>query len=206
MPLYKYLLEKYGFNEPILSSDISFGDYSRPWIMKQLKTLCDEEKLIRFEKGVYYIPTDTLFGTSVLNPRKVIERKYIFKGEDIIGYYSGTGFLNRLKITTQMSNIIEVYTNNETANVRNISVGSQKVILRKSRTEINKENVAVLSFLEMMNDISLSLLDNEKKERIADFISFNCITKADIVAYAPVFPDKVMRNLIESEVVFSVAQ
>ena len=42
-----------------------------------INVLCEEEKLIRFEKGIYYIPTDTVLGKSVLNPRKVIEKKYI---------------------------------------------------------------------------------------------------------------------------------
>ena len=80
MALYEYLLQKYGTNEPILSADITFEGYSRPWVMKQLKSLCEDGKIMRFEKGIYYIPTDTVFGKSVLNPRKVIEKNYINDG------------------------------------------------------------------------------------------------------------------------------
>ncbi len=206
MTLFDYLLKQYGTNEPIISAQITFKEYSRPWVMKQLKSLCDSGKLIRFEKGIYYIPTDTVFGKSILNPRKVIEKKYINDGENTIGYYSGITFQNQLKLTTQMPNVIEIYTNNETTNVRDVTVGKQKVILRKARTAINSANVAVLSFLEMMNDISPDSLDSEKKRRIAEYMNSNGITKQDIVSYAPVFPDKVMRNLIESEAIFSVAQ
>lgn len=205
MALYEYLLQKYGTNEPILSSDITFKDYSRPWVMKQLKSLCDDGKLMRFEKGVYYIPTDTVFGKSVLSPRKVIEKKYINDGENIIGYYSGITFQNQLKLTTQMPNVIEIYTNKESTNVRTVMVGKQKVILRKARTDINSTNVAVLSFLEMMNDITPRLLNREKKQRIVEYINFNRITKEDITSYAEIFPDRAMRNLIESEAIFSVA-
>lgn len=206
MTLYEYLLQQYGTNEPIVSAQITFKEYSRPWIMKQLKSLCEDGKLIRFEKGIYYIPTDTVFGKSILNPRKVIEKKYINDGENTIGYYSGITFQNQLKLTTQMPNVIEIYTNNETTNVREIMVGKQKVILRKARTRINSTNVAVLSFLEMMNDILPRTLDGEKKNRITEYIYSNGITKQDIISYATVFPDKVMRNLIESEAIFSVAQ
>ena len=206
MTLYEYLLQQYGTNEPIVSADITFKNYSRPWVMKQLKSLCEDGKLIRFEKGIYYIPTDTVFGKSILDPRKVIEKKYINDGENTIGYYSGITFQNRLKLTTQMPNVIEIYTNNETTNVRDVIVGKQKVILRKARTTINSTNVAVLSFLEMMNDIIPRTLDSEKKSRIAEYINSNGITKQDIISYATVFPDKVMRNLIESEAIFSVAQ
>ena len=206
MTLYEYLLQQYGTNEPIISADIAFKDYSRPWVMKQLKSLCENDKLIRFEKGIYYIPTDTVFGKSILNPRKVIDKKYINDGENTIGYYSGITFQNQLKLTTQMPNVIEIYTNNETTNVRDVMVGKQKVILRKARTTINSTNVAVLSFLEMMNDIIPRSLDSEKKSRIAEYINNNGITKQEIISYASVFPDKVMRNLIESEAIFSVAQ
>ena len=66
MTLFEALLEQYGTNEPILSTDITFECYSRPWIMKQLQTLCEEGKIIRYEKGIYYIPTDTVFGKSIL--------------------------------------------------------------------------------------------------------------------------------------------
>ena len=206
MTLYEYLLQQYGTNEPIISADIVFKNYSRPWVMKQLKSLCEDGKLIRFEKGIYYIPTDTVFGKSILNPRKVIEKKYINDGENTIGYYSGITFQNQLKLTTQMPNVIEIYTNNETTNVRDVIVGKQKVILRKARTTINSTNVAVLSLLEMMNDIIPRSLDSEKKSRIAEYINNNGITKQEIISYASVFPDKVMRNLIESEAIFSVAQ
>ena len=206
MTLFDYLLQQYGTNEPIVSAQITFKEYSRPWIMKQLKSLCEDGKLIRFEKGIYYIPTDTVFGKSILNPRKVIEKKYINDGENIIGYYSGITFQNQLKLTTQMPNVIEIYTNNETTNVRDVTVGKQKVILRKARTTINSTNVAVLSFLEMMNDIIPRSLDIEKKNRIAEYINKSGITRQDIISYMPVFPDKVMRNLIESEAIFSVAQ
>ncbi len=206
MNLYESLFQLYGTNEPIISTEITFENYSRPWIMKQLKILCEEGKLIRYEKGVYYIPTDTVFGKSLLNPRKVIEKKYIKNGDEVVGYYSGLTFQNKLKLSTQMPNVIEIYTNNETSNVRDVMVGKQKVLLRKARTVISKDNVAVLSFLEMMNDIIPSSLDEDKKNRIIDYISDNGITKKDIITFSAVFPDKVMRNLIESEAIFNVAQ
>lgn len=205
MTLYKTLLLEYGTNEPIFLSDISFEDYSRPWVMKQLQLLCKEEKICRYDKGVYYIPTDTVFGKSVLNPRKVIEKKYISNRGQIIGYYSGLIFQNQLKLTAQMSNVIEIYTNNESAKVREIVIGKQRVILRRARTNINNSNVAVLSFMEMMNEIVPNTLDDEMKKRIAEYVRINGITRKDIIDYAGAFPDKVMRNLIESEAIFSVA-
>ena len=206
MPLFESLMQQYGVNEPILFSMLSFEDYSRPWIYKQLNQLCEEGKLVRYEKGVYYIPTQTPFGKSLLNPRKVIERKYISQGGETVGYYSGITFQNQLRLTTQMPNVIELYTNNETTRSRDVYVGKQKVRLRRARTRITAANADVLSFLELMNDLTSDLLNDEKKAIIARFISDRKITRKDIATYAPVFPDKAMRTLIESEVIYSVTQ
>lgn len=205
MQFYDYLLEKFGANEPIMSNEIVFQEYSKPWIYKQLNVLVNEGELLRFEKGVYYIPTDTVFGKSLLNPRKVIEKKYISDGNETVGYYSGVTFQNQLRLTTQMSNVIEIYTNNEPSRVRDVFVGNQRVLLRRARTKITDSNVAVLSFLELMNDTSPAFIDEERKQLIENYIESNGITRKKITEYAPVFPDKVMRNLIESEVIYSVA-
>lgn len=206
MNLYQSLLNTFGTDEPIMSNEITFKDYSKPWIYKELNKLCEEGKLIRYERGIYYIPTKTVFGPSILDPYKVIVKKYIFNGTDTIGYLSGVAFLNKLKLTTQMSNVIEVYTNNEPSNTRDITVGKQRVILRKSRTSINSSNAAVLSFLELMNAVPSEFLDDEKKPIVEQFIDDNGITRSDITKYAPLFPDRALRTLVESEVIYSVTQ
>jgi hypothetical protein len=75
--LYEYLLDTFGTNEPISVSDIKYGGYSRPWIDKELSKLCKSKKIVRYERGIYYIPSQTPFGASVLNPNKIIKYKYI---------------------------------------------------------------------------------------------------------------------------------
>lgn len=206
MSLYDYLLDTYGQNEPILSGEIEYKDYSRPWLYKELKRLCENGEIIRYEKGVYYIPTQTVLGAGLLNPRKVIEKKYISSGENTVGYYSGIAFLNRLGVSTQMPNILEICTNNETAKLRETTVGRQKILLRRARTEVSVQNAAVLSFLEMMNSVAPSFFDDDRKKKVKNYIDKNGISRSDITKYAPVFPDKAMRTMIESEVIYSVAQ
>jgi len=206
MDFWRYLVDTYGYNEPIIGAEISFQSYSSSWIAKNLKQLCDEGKLERFERGVYYIPTDTLLGKSRLDPQKVIVRKYINDGTNTIGYYSGIAFMNMLGLTTQMPNTLDVYTNNEPTKVREVPVGTQKVVLRRSRAEINNDNVAVMSFLELMNYTDASFYDSDRKRIVTEFILSHGITRSDISVYAPVFPDKAMRTLVESEVIYNVAQ
>ncbi len=206
MEFYEYLLNTYGYNEPIFYNEINFKNYSRPWLQKELNSLCEQEKLMRFEKGIYYITSVTMLGISRMDAKKVINKKYIDNGRDIIGYYSGVTFLNMLGLSTQMPNVSEIYTNNENSRVREIPIGSQRVILRKAREKVSRENVAVLSFLELMNFTDAAFYDDERKEIVKRYISDNGINKNSILKYAPSFPDKAMRTLVESGVIFNVTQ
>lgn len=206
MEFFDYLVRVYGYNEVILSNEIYYDGYSVSWIKKMLKKLCDEEKIIRFEKGVYYIPTDTPLGKSRLDPKKVIIKKYINDGNKIIGYFSGMTFMNMLGLSAQMPNMMEIYTNNEPSRVREVPIGSQRVLLRRSRTAINSSNAATLSFLELMNFTDAGFYDAEKKKIIAAFIDKNGITRKSVSIYSPYFPDKAMRTLVESEVIYDVTR
>ena len=205
MTLYEALLEQYGYNEPILTSEIQFNNYSKPWIYKELNRLCETGEIKRFEKGVYYIPKKSSLGMSLLNPGKVIEKKYIKTKENTYGYYAGYYLLNLLGLSTQVPNVIEVYSNNESSKVRDIKVGSQNVRVRKPRVDITKENAPVLAFLELMNVVDASLLGEDKKKIIEQYIADYNISRKDITKYSPSYPDKVIRNMIESEVIYSVA-
>ncbi len=204
MTLYDSLLENYGYNEPILSNEIRFQNYSRPWIYKELNRLCEAGEIKRFEKGIYYIPKKSSLGTSLLNPIKVVERKYIGQNDNTYGYYAGHYLLNLLGLSTQVPNVIEIYSNNESSKVRDIKIGTQIARVRRPRVYITKENSPVLTFLELMNIIDACSLDEEKKNIINEYIVDYNISKEDITKYAPAYPDKAIRNLVESEVIYNV--
>ncbi len=87
--LYDYLIEAFGYNEPIFINDIQYEDYSDIWLKKELSKLCENRQLIRYERGIYYIPQKTLFGESFLNPNKVIDRKYLSDNGNRIGFFTG---------------------------------------------------------------------------------------------------------------------
>ena len=202
--LYENLLEKYGYNEPILTNEIQFENYSKPWLFKELNKLCDTEQIKRFEKGVYYIPKETPFGTSILNPSLVIEKKYVKSKFETFGYYTGQYLLNILGLSNQVPNIIEVCSNNEASKLRDIKVGTTNVRVRKARVTISKENVAVLTLLELMSILDISTLSEEKKQIIISYIDTFNITRSDISKYLSAYPDKAVRNMVESEVIYSV--
>lgn len=206
MIFFDYLVETYGYNEVIVAKELSFKNYSVAWIKKAISELCKENKLVRFEKGIYYIPTDTPLGKSKLDSKKVIVKKYINDGMGEIGYFSGLTFMNMLGLSTQVPNVLEVYTNNEVSCVREVLVDKQRVILRRSRCNVNSANVVTMSFLELMNFTDASFFDSPKKKIITEYIKDNKITRQAVSKYSPYFPDKAMRTLVESEIIYDVAQ
>ena len=108
-------------------------------------------------------------------------------------------------LSTQMSNIPEIQTNIENSKLRRVKVGNQDIILRKARVKIDNDNIFVLQFLEIMNCTSVGYFDDERKAVIRNWIRKCNISQELVTKYAPFFPDKTMRNLIESGVIYYVA-
>ncbi|HAZ91657.1 MAG TPA: hypothetical protein DCX21_06755 [Eubacterium sp.] len=203
--LIDYLVEIFGPNEPIFLSEISYEDYSDIWVKKELAKMCEIGKIIRYDRGIYYVPVKTPFGDSVLNPNKIIERKYLSENGKRIGFYTGIMALQQMGLSTQMTNIPEIQTNNENSKYRKVKVGDQEVVLRKSRVEIDDDNIYVLQFLEMMNSVPADFFDDDRKSVIRNWIKEYKVSQEYVTRYAPFFPDKTMRNLIESGVIYYVA-
>ena len=63
-----------------------------------------------------------------------------------------------------------------------------------------------MSFLELMNFTNSDFYDPEKRKILADYIKDNRITRDSIAKYIPYFPDNAARTLVESEVIYDVAQ
>lgn len=131
--LYDYLIENYKVAEPIFFSDIEIEGITRSAINQQLKKLCDEEKLMKYENGVYYLPKKSrLSGAVGINADMVAKYKYIARRGKVDGFYSGNAFANQIGISTQVPNKVEIVSNNIAAKVREISIGKRKFIVRKS--------------------------------------------------------------------------
>ena len=110
MSLYENLVQRFGYNEPILTTEINYKSYSRPWIFKEMNRLCESGSVVHYDKGVYYIPTQTSFGQSLLNPLRVIEKKYLSDNGKVFGCFSGISLLNKMGISTQVPSTLEIYT------------------------------------------------------------------------------------------------
>ncbi len=205
---YNEIISKFNCDEPIFVEDIQavFPDRSRPWIDKTIKTMVDEKILKRFSNGVYYISRKTIFGDSILNPQKVILKKYIKDKTETFGYVSGMTLLNNLGITTQVPNTLTVVSNNESSRGRTVTIGNQSVYVMKSSTKINNENYATLQLLEAIKLIDFNELDEIEKYNIEKYICDNKITLEMVSKYCSFFPDYVSKRVLGGSLIAKLAQ
>ena len=74
--LKSYLMENFGYNEPIFLNDLTIEGLSDNAVRQSVKRLVANGFLERYDNGIYYIPKrGGLLGKSYLDPFLVIMRK-----------------------------------------------------------------------------------------------------------------------------------
>ena len=71
------LEQRFGYDKPIFTEDIfeCMNDYSRQRIYQLIAEAIRKRSLVRFDTGIYYLPTETEFGRSVLTVNDVVHQK-----------------------------------------------------------------------------------------------------------------------------------
>ena len=200
--------KQFGKNKPVFAEDIinMFPNYSRAYVFRLIKKAMDSKDLIKFSNGVYYIPSKTFFGISTITADSVIERKYVNWNDKIFGVYSGMSLLNMFSITTQVPNVVEIVTNNETTRCREIILDGRCFVLRKSRIEINNDNARAYMILQLFSDLGANeRINSFAKQRIINYIIEKRITKSQLISLAMNFPARTSKNLMRSGILDDVA-
>ena len=197
--LFEYLKEHYDDGEPIFLDDIHIEGMRRDNFRQQIKTLADAGKIVRYEKGIYYIPKKTVLGYSSLSFESIIERKYISEDKKVFGYYSGNSLLNMIGLSTQVPNIPEITTNNEATRKRKVKIGKRYVIVRRSDIEINNDNVLYLQFLDIFRYADINQI-KENKDKVASFFNENRLKFKKLIEYEKLVPMKLRKALRRSEI------
>lgn len=199
------LKNKFGVNQPIFTYEIlrEMSDYSRPRVFQLLKKAEESQQIIKFDQGVYYIPTNTRYGKSLITVEQVVMKKYISSNDEVYGLYSGIHLQQNFLMTYQIPIDIEIVTNNETMCIREVKIGNRNIILRKSRTTINKNNINSYTLLELFSNIDLNQYneDDSIKREIIDFIKTKKINSNDVFKLAGYFPAKTIKNIVESGII-----
>lgn len=186
--------ENFKENEPIFTSEILglFKEYTKAYVFRLLNKSIENNEIIKYCSGVYYIPSKTRRGLSTIIPEDIINKKYVTNDDDIYGIYAGLLLKNLFNFTTQVPNTIEVVTNNESARSRKITINNREFILKKSRCKITKENYKEYTLLEVLTTKKPSI----DIEMIRKYVEENSIDKDNLLETAKYFPSSTIKNLV----------
>ena len=196
--------DNYKIDEPIFIENILalFPEFTRAYVFRLIKQAETNGELIKFSRGVYYIPKKTFFGYSTLTSSMVANNKYITDGKSVYGIYSGLTLLNQFSVSTQIPNVIEIVTNNEATRKRIVNIDGMRFVIRKSRFGITKDNYNYYSLLQFFLELGINpILDEFAKQKIKEYIKDKGIKQEELIRLAMKFPAQTLKNLIGSEVV-----
>lgn len=124
---------------------------SKEAVIKALNRLTAAGKIEKLSKGKFYKPEKTPFGA--LQPEQYqIVKDLLEKGGEITGYITGLGIYNKMGLTTQVSNVIQIG-KNESSSRPSIKRGRFKVSFIRQKNTITKENPPLLQILDAIRNI-----------------------------------------------------
>ena len=167
-----YLMENYGYNEPIFLNDLTIQGLSENAVRQAVKRLVANGFLERYDNGIYYIPK-----------------------RDGLG------------LTTQMPAVIEVVTNREATNGRTITVGSERVRIKKAPIMVSDSNADLLQLLDSIGQAEkyTELSIHETIDILISYVRKKCFTKDQLSEVIPALTGATAKKLIEWGMIYEFA-
>ena len=195
-----YLMENYGYDEPIFLNELFVEGMSDNAVRQAVKRLVAYGFLERYDNGIYYIPKEGgLLGKSYLDPYVVMMRKYVKNKSETFGYITGISFANQLGLTTQMPAVIEIVTNRESSNSRMVRLGSYYIRLKKPSVKVSDTNAELLQLLDGISQAEkyteLSL--DKTIEVMNQYVKEKKFTKEQLLEVTPALTGATAKRLIE---------
>jgi len=171
------------FNIPVEKADA---------LKKVLSRLAETGKIVRLSKGKYYKPKEGITGPLKPDEYQVVKDLLEDNGK-ITGYLSGINIFNKLGLTTQVSNTIQIGTN---LDKKSIKRGKYTIRFIRQKNTITKENIPLLQILdsirfikripdtginkscEILSNIIQNLSDKEQEYLVKLAMKYNPATRA----------------------------
>ena len=154
--IYEYIKKNYSFNKPFLLSELYdvFPHVKQGTIRESMRRLFEEGKLIKSKNGVYGLPNpNRILTKAVMNSEDAVNKKYIKTNDGyIIGYRSGFYIANALRLTTQTSSDLVIYSNEVSKKKRMIKIKNMRVIINQARVKVTNDNFKLLQILDLLID------------------------------------------------------
>lgn len=204
MLMLEELKEKYGLNNPFLLEEISQLDYSYDTVKAMLSLYVKQGDVRRYSQGVYYFPKQTELGEAIPSFEKIINKKYLCYGNKHSGYISGWTLLNKVGLTTQVPNTVEIVTNNEKTRKRSITIANRKIIVRKPTVEITNQNVGYLQFLDLFKYATIEMIQRNR-ETIIQFYRDLKLKFDELMKWKEKYSNVVKSKMRESGIEYELA-
>jgi Family of unknown function (DUF6088) len=118
-------------------------------IIKALNRMVNSGKISKLAKGKYFKPEKTPFG--ILQPsQEQIVKDLLDEDGKIVGYLTGYSIYNKLGLTTQVSNVIQIGKNQTRPKLKR---ERYTVLFIKQKNTIIKKNVPLLQILDSIKYI-----------------------------------------------------
>jgi predicted transcriptional regulator of viral defense system len=132
----------------------TYKDFSLPVeninaLKKVLSRLTESGKIVRLSKGRYYKPKEGITGSLKPDEYQVVKDLLEENGK-IIGYLSGINAFNKLGLTTQVSNTIQVGTNIDKKSRKR---GKYTIRFIRQKNNITNENITLLQMVDSIRFI-----------------------------------------------------
>lgn len=182
-------------NEPIFIEDIKdyimqfYNEDDKEKVFNNIKAILNrliKENIIKAAyKGIYYIPKKNIFGEMPLAIRKIIQYKYLVdKFGNVKGYITGAILFNKVGLTTQVPNIMDI-TTNECKNYNKYTNDYFNTTIRMPKIEITNENYKYLQLFDLIeNKDNINIEVDNADEIIYKFIQENELDFEKILKYA----------------------
>ena len=134
-------------------------------------------------------------------------RKYVRNESETYGYVTGMAFANQLGVTTQMPAIIEIVTNREATNGRTVTVGNQKVRIKKAAVEVSDNNAELLQLLDGLGQAEkyTELTMKDTIDIMRSYVKKKHFTKEQLSEVTSVITGATAKKLIEWGIIYEFA-
>lgn len=125
-------------------ADIDSEERSKEAIIKALNRLAASGKISKLAKGKYYKPEQSVLG-ELPPPQYQVVKDLLEDNGKAIGYLTGYSIFNRLGLTTQVSNTIQIGRNEVRPKFKR---GRYTISFVKQKNNITKDNIPLLQLLD----------------------------------------------------------
>lgn len=209
MNIYKLVLEsieQYPRSEPIFIDEIKeyvikqYKDTEREKVSKNINVILNrlkKECLVKSDcKGVYYRSGISIFGEVGCNQTRLMQLKYLKdRNGNIKGYITGAKLFNRIGLTTQVPNVIDIVTNE--CKYHKQYDEKLRTYITKPKIMITNENYKYLQFIDILENRDNINIEVKNANEILYKIIQECnLDFEKIIKYARETKSKVAINKI----------